>query len=155
MLIRAVIDFIFSNGDDGKIKKVRSSIRYMVTGLVVALIVLFVMPVLLNRLGFPGEDYFTARNVFLRAGEVLGNLFGITVDTVSEMRATSGIAPADVSTYNPTPYQPLYPNQTLDPYNPPTAQQAADYTNTHSNTDNYSNMDNYSSSTPATYPDNP
>lgn len=60
----AIITFIFSAGDPEKIKKAWNSIRYMILGIVMTLMVLFIFPIILKKVQVPGYEYYTASNIF-------------------------------------------------------------------------------------------
>ena len=61
---RAIFLFIFSKGEDDKVKAARNSIRYMIIGLVLTIMLLFIGPQLLRLFRLPNSEVYTARNVF-------------------------------------------------------------------------------------------
>lgn len=61
---RSIYLFIFSGGDPDKVKQAWNGIRYMVLGIFLTLIFLFIFPVLFKKLGVPGHEAYTAQNIF-------------------------------------------------------------------------------------------
>ncbi len=69
--IRAIIMFIFSHGEAEKIKKAWSSIRFMILWIFLTVILLFVFPLIFKRMRVPNPEEYSAKNIFVRAGEVV------------------------------------------------------------------------------------
>jgi len=67
----AIFKFIFSHGDTDKIKQAWNGIRYMVIGLLLTLILLFIFPYVFQYMNLTGYKLYTARNIFNRAGELI------------------------------------------------------------------------------------
>ena len=63
---RAIFLFIFSNGAEDKIKKARDTIRYMVIGLFLTIMLLFVGPYVMKLFASESVDTskYTVKNVF-------------------------------------------------------------------------------------------
>jgi ABC-type Fe3+ transport system permease subunit len=68
----AIVTFIFSAGDPEKIKKAWNSIRYMILGVVMTLIVLFMFPIILKKAKVPGYEFYTASNIFSQVSFITG-----------------------------------------------------------------------------------
>lgn len=76
--LRSVIGFIFSHGDTAKQQKAWDGIQYMVIGLILCLVFLFVFPVLFKKAKVEGFEYYTPKNVFIRAWELTRELFSLS-----------------------------------------------------------------------------
>lgn len=76
--LRSVLNFIFSHGDSTKQQKAWDGIQYMVIGLILCLVFLFIFPILFKRAKVEWYEYYTPKNVFVRAGELTRELFSIT-----------------------------------------------------------------------------
>ena len=50
-IIRAIIQFIFSNGDSEKIKKAWNGIRYTIIGMIITILLLFFFPIIFSKVG--------------------------------------------------------------------------------------------------------
>lgn len=61
---RSIYLFIFSGGDPEKVKQAWNGIRYMVLGIFLTLIFLFIFPVLFKKLWLPWHEAYTAQNIF-------------------------------------------------------------------------------------------
>ncbi|MFA6256349.1 MAG: hypothetical protein WC606_04145 [Candidatus Absconditabacterales bacterium] len=75
--IRAIIMFIFSNSKEENKKKGRNSIRFMIIGVVLTIVLLLLVPVVLRRMKVPKYDVYTPKNIFSRAGELINGLFNL------------------------------------------------------------------------------
>jgi uncharacterized BrkB/YihY/UPF0761 family membrane protein len=53
-IIRAIIQFIFSNGDNEKIKKAWNGIRYTIIGMIITIVLLFIFPIIFQKIGLQG-----------------------------------------------------------------------------------------------------
>jgi hypothetical protein len=62
-----VYNFIFSGGDQAKIKEAWNSIRYMILGVIMTIVFLFIFPVLFKKLNVPGYEQYNAQNIFKTA----------------------------------------------------------------------------------------
>ncbi len=80
---RAIFLFIFSGGDDEKVKSAWSSIRYMIIWLTMTILILFLFPLVLDRMRIPNSDNFSATNIFAKAWDVLEWVFGLK-DVIQE-----------------------------------------------------------------------
>lgn len=76
--IKSILGFIFSHGDASKQQKSRDGIQYMVIGLILCLVFLFIFPILFKKAKVEWYEYYTPKNVFIRAGELTRELFSIT-----------------------------------------------------------------------------
>lgn len=70
-LVAAILKFVFSGGDTEKIKQARNSIRYMIIGIILTMVLLFLFPYVFQFLSVPGYKVYTAQNIFQKAGEIL------------------------------------------------------------------------------------
>ncbi|MEI7478185.1 MAG: hypothetical protein WCJ81_07000 [bacterium] len=66
-IIRAIIQFVFSNGDNEKIKKAWNGIRYTIIGMIITILLLFVFPVIFQKIGTQGGGSYTASAILDRA----------------------------------------------------------------------------------------
>lgn len=69
--VRAIIMFIFSHGETDQIKKAWSSIRFMILGIFLTIILLFVFPLVFRWMKVPNADEYAAKNIFTRAGDII------------------------------------------------------------------------------------
>ena len=69
--IRAIILFIFSWTKEDNKKKGWNSIRFMIIGVILSLLLLFLVPTVLRVMNGPSYDNYSAKNVFMRAGDVV------------------------------------------------------------------------------------
>lgn len=76
-LFRAIFQFIFSDGKDEVIQKAIKNIRFTIMGIIVTLILLFVFPILFKQMKVSGYQYYTAQNIFDRAGLIIKRIMGI------------------------------------------------------------------------------
>ena len=75
--IRAIIMFVFSHSKEENKKKWRNSIRFMIIGVILTIVLLFLVPLVLRLMKVPKYDIYTPVNVFGRAGELVNSLFGL------------------------------------------------------------------------------
>ncbi|MCX6823737.1 MAG: hypothetical protein NT085_01285 [candidate division SR1 bacterium] len=75
--IRAIIMFVFSHSKEENKKKGRNSIRFMIIGVILTVLLLFLVPLVLRLMKVPKYDVYTPVNVFGRAGELVNGLFGL------------------------------------------------------------------------------
>lgn len=73
--------FITSGEDNTKRAKARASIRYMILWLVFTIIFLFVFPLIFQRIWVKGYKYYSAKNIFIRAWEIVKWLTEIWTNT--------------------------------------------------------------------------
>jgi len=86
--VRAIYMFIFSHGESEKIKKAYSSIRFMILGILLTVVLLFFFPLIFKRVNFPNSEEYTAKNMFNRAWEILrmlGDMWSWLKDHQDEM----------------------------------------------------------------------
>jgi len=75
--IRAIILFIFSPTKEENKKKWRNSIRFMIIGVILTIVLLLLVPLVLKRMKVPKYDVYTPTNIFSRAGELVNGLFNL------------------------------------------------------------------------------
>ena len=75
--IRAIFFFIFSGAKDENKKKWWNSIRFMIIGVVLTIVLLFFVPTVLKRMNVPEYDIYSPKNIFNRAGTVITSIFGL------------------------------------------------------------------------------
>lgn len=75
--IRAIILFVFSHSKEENKKKWRNSIRFMIIGVILTVLLLFLIPVVLRWMKVPQYDIYTPTNIFSRAGELVNKLFNL------------------------------------------------------------------------------
>lgn len=68
---RAIFFFIFSKGDDKQIKAAWDSIRHMIWGLFLTVMVIFMSPTLLKFMNVQGAERYEARSIFVYMGKIL------------------------------------------------------------------------------------
>ena len=73
--IRAIFHFIFSQSKEENKKKGRNSIRFMIIGVILTLILLFLIPTVLRFMNVPDYDVYTPKNIFSRAGVLINKVF--------------------------------------------------------------------------------
>lgn len=66
-IIRAIIQFVFSNGDGEKIKKARNGIRYTIIGMIITVLLLFFFPILFAKIGSQNAKAYSASAILERA----------------------------------------------------------------------------------------
>mgnify|MGYP001692034070 CR=1 FL=1 len=71
---RAIFLFIFSKGDDKQIKAAWDSIRHMIWGLFLTVMVIFMSPTLLKFMNVQGADKYTPKAIFTYMGKILGHI---------------------------------------------------------------------------------
>ncbi len=74
-LFAAIFFFIFSGGDEERKKKGFNSLRYMIIGLLITGILLFLVPYVFTLLHLPGGELFNVSNVLVRMREILSYVF--------------------------------------------------------------------------------
>ena len=90
-IVYAIFMFIFSGGNEEKIKKAWNSIRYAILWFILTLVILFAIPWALRAMKVPGYQYYTSENIFKTAKlwlnktiEVFNGNKSTPVDTTSE-----------------------------------------------------------------------
>ncbi len=67
----AVFLFIFSKWDDSKIKTAWNSIRYMIIGLFITVMLLFVGPTVLRIFSVQNADEYSVKYIFVKVGNIV------------------------------------------------------------------------------------
>ncbi|MFA7298116.1 MAG: hypothetical protein WC010_00515 [Candidatus Absconditabacterales bacterium] len=75
--IRAIILFVFSHSKEENKKKGRNSIRFMIIGVILTIVLLFLVPVVLRVMKVSKYEVYTPSNIFSRAGELVNGLFNL------------------------------------------------------------------------------
>ena len=73
--VRAIFFFIFWGSKEENKKKGWNSIRFMIIGIVLTLVLLFVFPSVLKVLSVPGHENYTPKKIFQKAGEIVNGAF--------------------------------------------------------------------------------
>lgn len=73
--IRAIFFFIFSGTKEENKKKWWNSIRFMIIGVVLTILLLFFVPTVLRRMNVPEYNVYSPRNIFNRAWTVITSVF--------------------------------------------------------------------------------
>ncbi len=73
--LSAIFLFIFSKGNKEKIEKAINSLRYMILGIFLSLLLLFWFPILAQKLQIPWYQIYTAKNIFNKASYLIRNIF--------------------------------------------------------------------------------
>lgn len=94
--------YITSGGNDAKIKEAANSVRHLITGIVLTIVFLFIMPIVFQKLEIRGYEYYSAKNIFARAGEIMQSILNVEDFSMSDS-STSQIFQSDaqVPTYSP------------------------------------------------------
>lgn len=71
---RAIFFFIFSKGDDKQIKAAWDSIRHMIWGLFLTVMVIFMSPTLLKFMHVQGAEKYEARSIFVYMGKIISGI---------------------------------------------------------------------------------
>jgi uncharacterized BrkB/YihY/UPF0761 family membrane protein len=82
-IIRAIIQFIFSNGDNEKIKKAWNGIRYTIIGMIITIVLLFIFPIIFQKIGLQGWKAYTANAILERAMLLGKKILRMWTDTSS------------------------------------------------------------------------
>lgn len=80
----AIFLFIFSKGDDSKVKWAWNSIRYMIIWIFLTVMLLFAWPTLLRLFNMPNPGNYSARNIFSKIGSVVTCLTAGVVTVVKD-----------------------------------------------------------------------
>jgi multisubunit Na+/H+ antiporter MnhB subunit len=75
--VRAIIMFIFSHNKEENKKKWWNSIRFMIIGIILTIVLLLLIPTVLKWMKVPKYDIYTPKNVFGRAWELVNLLFDL------------------------------------------------------------------------------
>ena len=113
---RAVFYFISSEGKEDKVKNAWNSIRYMVIGLFLTLMLLFAVPPLLKVFKLPGSEAFSTQGIFRKMGDIIkgiGEIGGLAmreyqkgnIDPMNPLGGSSSSSSSSSRNDNPTLYQ--------------------------------------------------
>ena len=69
--IRSIFFFIFSQAKEDKIKAGWNSIRYMIIGIILTIVLLFFFPIILKWMHVQGNENYTAKNIVAKASDLL------------------------------------------------------------------------------------
>ena len=72
---RAIFFFIVSGSKDDKRKKGRNSIRFMIIGVLLTLVLMLSFPYILKSMNIEVKDSYTVKNVLNKAGELIKKTF--------------------------------------------------------------------------------
>ena len=67
----AVFLFIFSRWDDSKVKSARNGIRYMIIGLFMTVMLLFMWPTVLRVFKMQNSEDYSAKYIFVKIGDIV------------------------------------------------------------------------------------
>ena len=67
----AIFMFIFSKWDDAKVKSAWNSIRYMIIGLFLTVMLLFMWPTILKLFRMSNTEEYTAKSIFVKIGSIV------------------------------------------------------------------------------------
>lgn len=102
---RAIFLFIFSKGEDSKVKAAMNSIRYMIIGLFLTVMLLFVGPQVLKLFKLSNSEVYTARNVFTKIGDIVTGVGSLVSMAVRDYPASLWNGTSNSSTNRPTTYE--------------------------------------------------
>jgi len=69
--VLAIFQFIFSKGDQEKVKKAWNNIRYTILWIIFSIFLLFLFPILFQKFQMPWYKIYTAQNIFAKAGQLI------------------------------------------------------------------------------------
>jgi len=72
----------------------------LITGIVLTIVFLFVMPIVFQKLEIRGYQYYSAKNIFARAGEIMQGLLDVGQFSTSPSTSTIFID-KDVPSFSP------------------------------------------------------
>ncbi|MFA7718184.1 MAG: hypothetical protein WC875_05715 [Candidatus Absconditabacterales bacterium] len=75
--IRAIFFFIFSGAKEENKKKGWNSIRFMIIGVILTIVLLFLVPTVLKWMNVPKYNVYTPKNIFNKAGGVVNYIFNL------------------------------------------------------------------------------
>lgn len=67
----AIFLFIFSRWDDSKVKSAWNGIRYMIIGLFLTVMILFMAPTVLRLFRMRDSEYYSAKYIFVKVGNIV------------------------------------------------------------------------------------
>ena len=110
----AVYLFIFSAGEAEKIKQAWNSIRYMILGVILTVIFLFIFPIIFKKIKLPGYELYSANNIFRQASIIIRSVFGFSKEAVIEYQNDTSTSTSSSTTTTTTTT-----TTTSDPSGPP------------------------------------
>jgi len=75
--IRSIILFVFSHSKEENKKKWWNGIRFMIIGVILTIVLLFLVPVVLKWMRVPEYDTYTTKNVFNRVWDLIRWVFDL------------------------------------------------------------------------------
>lgn len=93
--------YITSGGKDEKIKEAANSVRHLITGIVLTIVFLFVMPLVFQKLQIKWYEYYSAKNIFARAGEIMQAALNVDNFTMGTAADSAIFKDSNVPTYAP------------------------------------------------------
>ena len=67
----AIFLFIFSRWDDSRVKSAWNGIRYMIIGLFLTVMILFIAPTVLKVFRVRNYNYYSAKYIFVKVGNII------------------------------------------------------------------------------------
>ena len=80
----AVFLFIFSRWDDNKVKSAWNGIRYMIIGLFMTVMLLFMGPTILRMFRLQNSDNYSAKYIFVKVGQIVSCIWSWVVAVVKD-----------------------------------------------------------------------
>jgi len=81
--VRAIFFFIFSQWKEEKIKKAWNSIRYMIIGIFLTIILLYLFPLIFRLVWLENYEKYKAKSIFNKASSILSSVFSLK-DVIKE-----------------------------------------------------------------------
>ena len=75
--VRAIFLFIFSQWKEDKIKAAWNSIRYMIMGIILTIVLLFFFPLIFKFMNVQWYEIYSARNIFNKSWELIKSVSGL------------------------------------------------------------------------------
>ena len=80
----AVFLFIFSRWDDSKVKSAWNGIRYMIIGLFMTVMLLFMWPTVLRVFKMQNSDSYSAKYIFVKVGQLVSCVWTWIVSVIKD-----------------------------------------------------------------------
>ena len=80
----AVFLFIFSRWDDSKVKSAWNGIRYMIIGLFMTVMLLFMWPTVLRIFKMQNSDNYSAKYIFVKVGQIVSCVWTWIVSVIKD-----------------------------------------------------------------------
>jgi hypothetical protein len=80
----AVFLFIFSRWDDSKVKSAWNGIRYMIIGLFMTVMLLFMWPTVLRVFKMQNSDSYSAKYIFVKVGQIVSCVWTWIVSVIKD-----------------------------------------------------------------------